>query len=229
MNIKIALVSGALVFVLVIGGVVAVIMSKPTSSPTSLLPSTLSTPTPTTQTDEFAEGTPAPSSVSDSTQSTPTATPSTQPKTQAQKQKRSTMKKGVIATSKGNITVEFYPEETPKTVENFAQKAQSNFYKGLKFHRVENWVVQGGDPLGNGTGGGKIPTELSQRQFGVGSVGVARGGDIKVSNDSQFFVCTTDCSFLTGQYTNFGTVVEGMDVVKNISIGDTIQGVSILE
>ena len=213
---------------LVIGGVVAVMMSKPTS----LLPSTLSTPTPpttpttqTTQTNEFAEGTPMPLSVSDSAQSTPTASPSTQ----VQKQKRSTMKKGIIATSKGNITIEFYPEETPKTVENFAQKAQSNYYKGLKFHRVEDWVVQGGDPLGNGTGGGKMPTELSQRQFGVGSVGVARGGDIKVSNDSQFFICTTDCSFLTGQYTNFGTVVEGMDVAKKMAIGDTIQGVSILE
>ncbi len=225
MNTKIALVSGALAFVVVVGGVVAVMMSTTTSKqPAS------STPNPT-QTPSLTQ-TPVPTPTSPNT--TSNTTPATQPttpvteKSQTQ-QKRSTMKKGIIATSKGNITVEFYPEETPKTVENFAQKAQSNYYKGLKFHRVEDWVIQGGDPQGNGTGGGKMPTELSQRQFIVGSVGVARGGDIKVSNDSQFFICTTDCGFLTGQYTNFGTVTEGMDIVKKIAIGDTIQGVSILE
>lgn len=221
MKIKIALVSGLLVFTLIVAAVVAILFSNKTEKPVL----TQSTPTST------------PSSLPSATQAPIPTTAPTQPSTQsddqllkqAQQQKRSTMKKGVIATSKGNITVEFYPEETPKTVENFAQKAQSNYYKGLKFHRVENWVVQGGDPLGNGTGGGKMPTELSKRPFVIGSVGVARGGDIQVSNDSQFFICTTECGFLTGQYTNFGTVVEGMDVVKKIAIGDTIQGVSILE
>lgn len=190
MNIKIALVSGSLVFIVIVAGAASFLLNKPT----------------------------------------PVSQTGTENQTPIQEQvKRSTMKKGVIATSKGNITVEVYPEETPKTVENFAQKAQSNFYKGLKFHRVEDWVVQGGDPVGNGTGGGKMPTELSKRPFGIGSVGVARGGDVAVSNDSQFFICTKDCTWLNGQYTNFGTVTEGMDIVNTLAIGDTIQGVSILE
>jgi peptidyl-prolyl cis-trans isomerase B (cyclophilin B) len=135
----------------------------------------------------------------------------------------------VIRTSKGDITIELYPDETPKTVANFVQKASSDYYKKLTFHRVEDWVIQGGDPLGTGTGGGKMPTELTKRPFVVGSVGVARGQDITVSNDSQFFICTQDCSWLNEQYTNFGTVTAGMDVVKKIAIGDTIDSVSILK
>jgi len=151
------------------------------------------------------------------------ATPSTKPKTGG------TMQKATIATSKGNISVELYPENAPNTVKNFVDKAKSGFYKNLTFHRVEDWVIQGGDPLGNGAGGGEMPSEFSQRPFGVGSLGVARGGDPKISNDSQFFICTKDCSWLTGQYTNFGTVVSGMDVALNIAIGDTILGVTIEE
>ncbi|HKY74291.1 MAG TPA: peptidylprolyl isomerase [Patescibacteria group bacterium] len=135
--------------------------------------------------------------------------------------------KATIQTSKGSFTIELYPDETPQTVKNFSDKALSGYYKNLTFHRVESWVTQGGDPQGNGTGGGKMPTELSKRTFGVGSVGVARGPDIAVSNDSQFFVCTDDCAWLTGQYTNFGKVVDGMDVVKSIQVGDTIQNISI--
>lgn len=130
-----------------------------------------------------------------------------------------------LNTSKGVIRLKLYPAEAPKTVQNFLNKASSNYYKGLKFHRVEDWVIQGGDPLGNGTGGGKLATELSQTPFKAGSLGVARGGDINVSNDSQFFICTTDCSWLTGQYTNFGEVVTGMDIVTKIAIGDTIDSI----
>jgi peptidyl-prolyl cis-trans isomerase B (cyclophilin B) len=133
----------------------------------------------------------------------------------------------VIKTSKGDITVALYPEDAPKTVANFVAKGKSSYYKGLTFHRVEDWVIQGGDPSGNGTGGGKMPTELSQRPFVVGSLGVARGGDIAVSNDSQFFICTKDCSWLNGQYTNFGVVTAGMDIALKIAVGDTIQSVTI--
>jgi peptidyl-prolyl cis-trans isomerase B (cyclophilin B) len=131
-----------------------------------------------------------------------------------------------INTSKGAIKIKLYPQETPNTVQNFLRKAQANYYQNLIFHRVEDWVIQGGDPLGKGTGGGSMPTELSQTPFKEGSVGVARGGDIKVSNDSQFFICTKDCSWLTGQYTNFGEVTEGMDIVKQIQIGDKILSIS---
>ena len=127
-----------------------------------------------------------------------------------------------IVTSKGTIKVKLYPEEAPKTVANFASKAQAGYFDNLTFHRVEDWVVQGGDPQGTGMGGGKMDTELNSMPFKTGSVGVARGGDIKVSNDSQFFICTQDCSWLNNQYTNFGEVVEGMDVVSTMAVGDKI-------
>ena len=139
------------------------------------------------------------------------------------------MQKATITTSKGNISVELYSKDAPNTVKNFWLKQRSEFYKNLTFHRVEDWVIQGGDPLGTGTGGGEMPSEFSQRAFGVGSLGVARGGDPKISNDSQFFICTKDCSWLTGQYTNFGVVLNGMDVALNIAIGDKILGVTLEE
>jgi peptidyl-prolyl cis-trans isomerase B (cyclophilin B) len=131
--------------------------------------------------------------------------------------------KATIKTSKGDIVLTLYPEDAPKTVANFVKKAKSGYYRQLKFHRVEDWVLQGGDPLGNGTGGGNIATELNDKPFVMGSLGVARGGDIKVSNDSQFFITKTPADWLDGQYTNFGIVTEGMDVVKDMKIGDRIQ------
>lgn len=137
-------------------------------------------------------------------------------------EKNMSTKTATIKTERGEVKIALYTDKSPNTVENFISKAESGYYKDLIFHRVESWVVQGGDPLGNGTGGGEMATELSDTPFKIGSVGVARGGDIKVSNDSQFFICTDDCSWLTGQYTNFGEVVEGMDVVKSIKIGDKI-------
>lgn len=135
----------------------------------------------------------------------------------------------VLKTSKGDITLKLYPDQAPTTVANFATKSTNGFYNGLTFHRVESWVIQGGDPSGNGTGGGKMPTELNQIPFKEGSLGVARGGDIKVSNDAQFFICTTDCSWLTGQYTNFGEVIEGMEVATQIEVGDKILGIEVSE
>jgi len=131
-----------------------------------------------------------------------------------------------IETSKGQITVKLYPDSAPQTVQNFLTKAESGYYENLNFHRVENWVIQGGDPKGNGTGGGQMATELSQVPFKVGSLGVARGGNIQISNDSQFFICTDDCSWLSGQYTNFGEVIEGFEVAKQIAVGDKILKIS---
>lgn len=128
----------------------------------------------------------------------------------------------IIKTEKGDITLSLYPNEAPNTVANFITKAKSGFYNNLTFHRVEDWVIQGGDPLGNGTGGGNMPTELNNKPFVVGSLGVARGPDIKVSNDAQFFITKTDASWLNSQYTNFGIVTNAMDVVKKIEIGDKI-------
>lgn len=127
-----------------------------------------------------------------------------------------------ITTSKGDIVLKFFQKEAPNTVLNFYNKAKSGFYNGLTFHRVEDWVIQGGDPKGDGTGGGSMPTELNDEPFGIGALGVARASDIKVSNDSQFFITKKDSQFLNKQYTNFGTVTAGMDVVNKIQIGDKI-------
>jgi peptidyl-prolyl cis-trans isomerase B (cyclophilin B) len=135
------------------------------------------------------------------------------------------------------FSIELFPKEAPKWVENFVQKANAGFYNGLLFHRVEDWVVQGGDPRGNGTGGNNsVPTEKSERPFTLGSVGVARRGDSpQMSNDSQFFVVTKPPPpqlngkwvQLDGQYTLFGQVIEGMNVVTSIAIGDKIKRIVI--
>jgi len=135
-------------------------------------------------------------------------------------------KTAVIKTEKGDITLTLYPTDAPKTVSNFIGKAKSGFYKNLTFHRVEDWVIQGGDPDGNGTGGGEMPTELNDKPFIIGSLGVAKGPDIKISNDAQFFITKKDSPILNGKYTNFGIVTNGMDVVKKIQIGDKILGIT---
>jgi peptidyl-prolyl cis-trans isomerase B (cyclophilin B) len=132
-----------------------------------------------------------------------------------------------ISTSKGDIRLTIFGQDAPRTVKNFISKVKSGFYKNLTFHRVEDWVIQGGDPKGDGTGGGLMQTEINQRPFETGSLGVARGGDIRVSNDSQFFITKSEASWLNQQYTNFGIVTEGMDVVNKIGIGDKILGIKV--
>ncbi len=135
----------------------------------------------------------------------------------------------------GSIVLDLFPDIAPNWVNNFIQKANASFYAGLVFHRVEDWVIQGGDPRGNGTGGGQIPSELNQRPFTMGSVGVARGPDIRVNNDSQFFIVLKPgpselggkWSQLDGQYTNFGQVTDGMPVALAVKIGDKIKRVTI--
>jgi peptidyl-prolyl cis-trans isomerase B (cyclophilin B) len=138
-----------------------------------------------------------------------TSSPSSQTPTITSQAEAST---AIIETSKGNIELTLYPKDAPMTVANF--------------HRVEDWVIQGGDPLGNGTGGGKMSTELNNKPFVIGSLGVARGQDINISNDAQFFITKTDASWLNGQYTNFGIVIKGMDVVNKMEIGDKILGIT---
>ncbi len=117
---------------------------------------------------------------------------------------------------------------------NFIKKARDGDYIGTTFHRVvPGFVAQGGDPLSKtdparaGTGGGTQPTELSDLPFVKGAVGIARGGDIKVSNASQFFICLADAHHLDGQYTNFGQVTSGMDVVLGIEVGDKIKSIEV--
>jgi len=130
-----------------------------------------------------------------------------------------------LKTKNGQIVIKLYQTEAPNTVANFLKKVNNGFYNGLTFHRVEpGFVIQGGDPLGNGTGGGDIASEINQIPFRRGSVGLARGGVKAISNDSQFYICLSDvsCSGLTGDYVNFGEVISGMDIVDQVRIGDKI-------
>jgi peptidylprolyl isomerase len=134
-----------------------------------------------------------------------------------------------IKTAYGDIVIKPYIDKAPNFINNFASKIQNKYFDGLTFHRVEpGFVVQGGDPKGNGTGGGQIASEMNDVPFVRGSVGVARGPDININNDSQFYICLTTkaCSPLTSQYTNFGEVISGMEFVDQIKVGDKILSIT---
>jgi peptidyl-prolyl cis-trans isomerase B (cyclophilin B) len=135
-----------------------------------------------------------------------------------------------ITTSKGVFTVELRPDVAPKTVNNFLSKWNSDYCTNKTFHRVEDWVVQGCDPKSDGTGGNtNLPTETSTISFTAGSLGVARRTVPKdMSNDSQFFIVKKDSTFLDGEYTYFGKVVSGMDVVNKLAVGDKITSTNLL-
>jgi len=136
-----------------------------------------------------------------------------------------TMEKG------GDITIEFFPEDAPKTVENFVTLAKKGFYNGLTFHRVEpNFVVQGGDPKGNGMGGPgyTIKAEFNKQKHVRGAVAMARSQSPD-SAGSQFYITLAPAHFLDGQYTVFGKVTSGMDVVDKIRVGDKMKTVKIVE
>lgn len=128
----------------------------------------------------------------------------------------------------GSIVIALRADKAPCTVANFAKNAGEGKYDGLTFHRVEPaFVIQGGDPEGTGRGGGNQATELSDLPFTKGAVGIARGGDIKVSNLMQFYVCTGSCRHLDGAYTNFGQVIVGQDVADGVRVGDRIRAIRI--
>lgn len=129
-----------------------------------------------------------------------------------------------MQTSKGQIVMEVYPKLMPVTVKNFQRLVDSNFYNGLTFHRVEDWVIQGGDPKGNGTGGPgwTIPLETNPELKNVrGAVAMARSSDPN-SAGSQFYILKKDQPALDGDYAVFGKVISGMDVVDKIQVGDKI-------
>jgi len=146
---------------------------------------------------------------------------------------RTTVKEtAVIAMEKGGeITIELFPGEAPKTVANFVALAKKGFYDKLTFHRVEpGFVVQGGDPKGNGTGGPgyTIKAEFNAHKHVRGTVAMARSTDPD-SAGSQFYICLGPAAFLDGKYTVFGIVTKGMDVVDGIRIGDRMKSVRIIE
>ncbi len=133
-----------------------------------------------------------------------------------------------ITTSKGIIVIQLDKQDAPNTVVNFINKSLSGFYNGLTFHRVEDWVIQGGDPKGDGTGGDtNMPVEFNTKPFVVGSLGQASLGDGKYQNDDQFFIVKQNADWLDGKYTNYGIVTQGMDVVNKIQVGDKIENIQI--
>jgi peptidyl-prolyl cis-trans isomerase B (cyclophilin B) len=146
---------------------------------------------------------------------------------------RNTEHYATIETARGNIVVELYPAVAPKTVANFEKLAKDGFYNKLTFHRVEpGFVVQGGDPQGNGMGGPgyEVPAEISPTEKHLrGTIAMARTGDNvnpeRKSSGSQFYICLAPAPFLDGQYTSFGAVVAGMDVVDQIKVGDKMNKV----
>lgn len=140
-----------------------------------------------------------------------------------------------IKTDKGDIVVELSAKDAPITVNNFVTLARAGFYNDLKFHRVEpGFVIQGGDPKGDGTGGPgyTIPAEI-KLLHGKGAIAMARLGDAqnprRDSSGSQFYLTLAATPHLDGAYTAFGQVTKGIEVVEKIARGDVIQTIVIEE
>jgi cyclophilin family peptidyl-prolyl cis-trans isomerase len=134
-----------------------------------------------------------------------------------------------ITTPKGEIVFKFYPNEAPLHSAAFIKLARAGFYDGLTFHRVEpGFVIQGGDPVGNGTGGPgyTLDAEFNELPHLKGTVAMARSSNPN-SAGSQFYICLEDAPFLNRQYTVFGHVVEGQSVVDSIRPGDAMVQVAI--
>lgn len=137
--------------------------------------------------------------------------------------------KATVKTVHGNIVYKFYPKKAPNTVTRIIELIKKGFYDGLTFHRVvPNFVIQGGDPLGNGTGGsGKnLKAEFNDIQHIKGAVAMARAQDPD-SADSQFYIALSTLPHLDGKYTVFGQVIEGFDVLTKIVKGDKMLAVTI--
>ena len=129
----------------------------------------------------------------------------------------------VIETDLGTIKFQFYPEDAPRTVDNFANLARKGFYDGSPFHRVvKGSLVQGGSPDGSPGGGPgyTIPAEFNKRMHVEGTVAMARAADPN-SAGSQFYICLKQLPRLDGHYTVFGHVVEGMDVLRTLGQSQT--------
>ncbi|MDX2262157.1 MAG: peptidylprolyl isomerase [Gemmatimonadales bacterium] len=146
-------------------------------------------------------------------------------------------KTATLVTARGTITAELFPEAAPGTVENFEKLANSEFYDGVRFHRViPNFVIQGGDPLSKdpnnprvGTGGPgwtiKCETAGNPHKHAAGSLSMAHAG--KNTGGSQFFIAHSPQPHLDGVHTVFGQVTEGMDVVNAIRQGDVITSIRV--
>jgi peptidyl-prolyl cis-trans isomerase B (cyclophilin B) len=134
-----------------------------------------------------------------------------------------------IETSKGTVLLELYPEEAPIAVGNFIELIRKGFYNGLTFHRIEDFVAQGGDPKGDGSGGPgyAIKSEINSRlQHARGALGMANSG--RDTGGSQFYIVKKDSFGLdNGSYTLFGKVSGGLDIVDKLVKGDKMVTVSV--
>lgn len=138
----------------------------------------------------------------------------------------------IIKTNHGEMKVEFYEKDAPNTVANFVKLAKDGFYDGLTFHRVlPDFVIQGGCPKGNGTGGPgyKIDCELDgdNQYHDRGVLSMAHAG--RNTGGSQFFIChgRTNTAHLDGNHTCFGKVIEGVDIIDKIRVDDAIEQIEI--
>jgi len=134
----------------------------------------------------------------------------------------------VVTTSKGSFTIELLPADAPLTVDNFVKLAQKDYFRNITIHRVvPNFVIQDGDPRGDGNGGPgyQIRCEINQVLYDRAAVGMALSG--KDTGGSQWFVTHSPQPHLDGGYTVFGRVVAGMDVVDRIVRGDVVQSIVI--
>jgi len=135
-----------------------------------------------------------------------------------------------IETDKGNLVLELFVSDVPMTVNNFVFLSREGFYDGLTFHRVEpDFVVQGGCPIGNGTGGPgyRFDDEITEHTHVAGALSMANSGPD--SNGSQFFITYTPQHHLNGHHSVFGQLVEGMDVLERIKQGDVMIRITIEE
>ncbi|MCK5661245.1 MAG: peptidylprolyl isomerase [Methanosarcinales archaeon] len=140
------------------------------------------------------------------------------------------MKKAIIETNKGTMTIELFVDDAPNTVDNFEKLINKGFYDGLKFHRViPNFMIQGGCPQGTGTGGPgySINCEINSRKHETGTLSMAHAG--KNTGGSQFFITHSPQPHLDGVHTVFGQIIDGMDVVNAIKQGDVMEKVTVVE
>ncbi len=157
----------------------------------------------------------------------PTAAPTPEEVTALTERARSSQVR--IATDKGDILFTFFPEDAPVHTAAFMKLAEEGFYDGLAFHRVEpGFVIQGGDPDGDGTGGPgyRLKAEFNDRPHVRGTVAMARSSNPD-SAGSQFYICLADARFLDKNYTVFGQMTEGFETIDAIKRGDKMNVVTV--
>jgi peptidyl-prolyl cis-trans isomerase B (cyclophilin B) len=148
-------------------------------------------------------------------------------------------RKAVLETTKGTITIELFEDKAPITAGNFIDLIEKKFYDGLTFHRYEpGFVIQGGDPRGNGTGGYVDPQTGSERRIRLevspelkhgpaGALAMARSSNPD-SASSQFYITLGPAAFLDMNYAVFGRVVDGLDAVHQLRVGDRMTSVTVV-